>query len=183
LTSGTWEAPPENSAIQINNLGQIVGQSGTPDGFVHAFLWKHGMITDISTLSEDRPISQALGINKKGQIVGFSQDANSDESSSIALLWQDGELTNLNTLIPADFPWFLEEAFSINDRGQIVGHIVNKGTGEIHGFLATPVQDDGNTASASSSGNDNYTPRVALPENVRGMLQRMRNPVGRQFSR
>jgi probable HAF family extracellular repeat protein len=98
-------------------------------------------MTDLGTLSDSRPISQALGINEKGQIVGFAQNASSDESSSIALLWENGRLMDLNTLIPADFPWFLEEAFSINDRGQIVGHMVNKATGEIHAFVATPIQE------------------------------------------
>ena len=159
---------------QINNRGQIVGQSGTPDGFVHAFLWENGIMSDLGTLPGS-PISQALGINEKSQIVGFAQDANGDESSSIALLWEDSVLIDLNTLIPADFPWFLQEAFSINDRGQIVGHMVDKRTGEIiHAFLATPVEG-GETAPTSALGNANYRPRVMLPENVRRVLEHRRS--------
>ena len=55
-----------------------------------------------------------------------------------AFLWQpaDGVLTDLNTLIPKDSPWYLESATSINNAGEIVGYgTIN---GSVHAFLATP---------------------------------------------
>ena len=85
-------------------------------------------------------------------------------------------LIDLNTLIPADFPWFLQEAFSINDRGQIVGHMVNKATGEIHGFLATPVPGS-ESATLAAPDSTSERPRVTLPENVRKFLQQRRASV------
>jgi probable HAF family extracellular repeat protein len=160
-----------NIAIQINNRGQIVGQSGRSDGFVHAFLWENGVMADLGALSGSHPISQALGINEKGQVVGFAQDANGDESSSIALLWQNGILTDLNSLIPADSPWFLQEAFSINDRGQIVGHMFNTTTGEVHGFLATPVPGS-ESAPPAAQGEIRESPTVILPGSIRQLLER-----------
>lgn len=167
---GNLGGPTGHTATQINNRGQIVGQSGTPDGFVHAFLWEDGVMTDLGTPSDSLPISQALGINDKGQVVGFAQDANGDESSSVALLWQDGILIDLNSLIPADSPWFLQEAFSINERGQIAGHMFNSSTGETHGFLATPVEVREDGARAERSGASR--PPVVLAENARQMLRR-----------
>jgi probable HAF family extracellular repeat protein len=158
-------------ANQINNRGQIVGQSGRPDGFVHAFLWENGVMTDLGTLPGS-PMSQALGINEKGQVVGFAQDANGDESSSIALLWENGSLIDLNTLIPADFPWFLQEAFSINDRGQIVGHMSNNATGEVHAFLATPVEGNEGTGPGEPRRTAG-TARPVIPENVRQILKKL----------
>jgi probable HAF family extracellular repeat protein len=46
-------------------------------------------------------------------------------------------MTDLNTLILSDSPWYLLEATSINDAGEIVGWgTIN---GNVHAFLATPV--------------------------------------------
>jgi probable HAF family extracellular repeat protein len=166
---GNLGGPTGHVATQVNSRGQIVGQSGRPDGFVHAFLWENGVMTDLGTLPGS-PISQALGINEKGQVVGFAQDTNGDEFSSVALLWQNGVLTDLNTLIPADSPWFLQEAFSINDRGQIVGHAFNASTGEVHGFLATPVPGSESTTAAPQA-QTSESPKVILPANVRQLLR------------
>jgi len=163
-----------NLASMINDQGQVVGQSGTGTGqFVHAFLWEGGKMQDLGTLPGS-PISQALGINNKGQIVGFAQDAAMDESSSIALLWQDGVLIDLNTLIPPDSPWFLEEAFSINDRGQIAGHMFNASTGEIHAFLATPISDEPNSTTQAATRAAHRPPATVLSPRVRILLRQAR---------
>jgi probable HAF family extracellular repeat protein len=77
-------------------------------------------------------------INNKRQVVGFSIPG--PLGSGRAFLWENGAMTDLNTLIPSDSPWYLLEATSINDAGQIVGW----GTidGNVHAFLATPVDSD-----------------------------------------
>ena len=73
---------------------------------------------DLGTLPGD-VASVANGINSKGQVLGGSVDM--DENSR-AFLWQNGVMTDLNTLIPADSPLFLIVAsgrhqFSRTDRG------------------------------------------------------------------
>ncbi len=83
------------------------------------------------------PGSLANGINNKGQVVGFSDDFN---GNTVALLWRNGVMTDLNTVIPPNSPLFLLEALSINDRGQIAG-FGQLSDGEHRGFLLTPCDD------------------------------------------
>ena len=118
---GTLGGAFGNIPFDINNEDQVVGQSDLPGDLTHhAFLWQRGVITDLGTIY-DLPVSVANGINNKGQVVGFSQDLNGDFSSTVAWIWQDGTMTDLNTLVAGDSPLFLIEALGINDRGQISG--------------------------------------------------------------
>ncbi len=124
-----------NLALNLNNQGQVVGQSDlSGDANFHAFLWtKQAGIEDLGTLTGDVN-SVALGINDSGEIVGLSLDANFDPHP---YLWQNGVMTNLNSLIPVNSPLFLLLACSINSSGEIVGLAVTS-TGAVHGYLATP---------------------------------------------
>jgi probable HAF family extracellular repeat protein len=129
-----------NIPFDINNKGQVVGQSDLPgDTLHHAFLWQKGVMTDLGSLSDALPTSQAIGINNQGQVVGFSNDAAGDDPSAVAVLWENGTITDLNTVIPAGSPLFLMEATSINDRGEIAGfgRLPNR-PDEHRGFLLTP---------------------------------------------
>ena len=56
----------------INNRGQVVGESYTASGELHAFLWQDGTMADLGTLGG--PFSNAEAINDRGQITGFSQN-------------------------------------------------------------------------------------------------------------
>jgi probable HAF family extracellular repeat protein len=123
-----------SGARGINNSGQVVGESLTdndPLGNGHAFLYSGGSIHDLGTLGGSR--SAAWAINNKGQVVGFST-TNRNSGYRAAFLWSDGVMTDLNTLLPANSGWYLENAQGINDQGQIVG----EGTapdGQPHAFL------------------------------------------------
>lgn len=123
-------------ALNMNGKGQVVGNSDLPgDTTNHAFLWTQetGM-QDLGTLPGD-VISAGLGINDSTQVVGVSLDANFNLR---AYLWQNGQMTALNDLIPADSRWDLMLACSINSSGEIAGLALNKDTGELHAFLAKP---------------------------------------------
>ena len=77
--------------------------------------------------------SYAFGINDSGQVVGRS-----DTSSRYAhaFLYSNGQMQDLNSLIPVGSGWILREAWGINTSGQIVGWgVIN---GHSRAFLATP---------------------------------------------
>jgi len=158
-----------NFAFDINNRGQVIGQSDLPgDTLHHGFLWQNGAMADLGNLP-GLPTSQAAGINNQGQIVGFSQDASGDDDTAVAVLWQNGTITDLNTLIPANSSLFLMEAVAINDHGQIAGW-GRLSNGEIRPFLLTPCNeaDQGCEDSAASA---TESPSGVLPDNVRETLR------------
>ena len=78
-------------------------------------------------------ISLAFGINDHGQVVGQSIGA----GGSRAFLWEDGVMTDLNTLAAPGSP-FLIYANDINDRGEIAGQGCDPCAGESFAIQATP---------------------------------------------
>jgi probable HAF family extracellular repeat protein len=172
-----------NIPLDINNESQVVGFSDLPgDSVIHAFLWtEEGDMQDLGTLSPDVN-SLALGINDKGQIVGDSCDV---FFSCRAFLWQNGTMTELNSLVHDPNAPFLENANSINSRGQIAGKTTVQGTPIADAFLAIPCDEehadtegceDRAERTSAATGETSQRPRVVLPENVRKLLQRRLNP-------
>jgi probable HAF family extracellular repeat protein len=156
--------------VDINNWGQVSGVSYLAgDTNYHAFLWTWGHMTDLGTLPGDVN-SSGDGVNDWGQVVGGSFTA----TTSRAYIWQNGVMTDLNTLIPANSPLYLLEATgTINDTGQIAGIALQISTGDTHAFLLTPVYGhDAEFATASAP-----RPRVILPENLRNQVQ-LHRPFG-----
>jgi len=130
---GTLPGGHGSSARAINDRGQIVGFSDTDDG-VRAFLYANGAMQDLGTLGSDP--SEASGINNNGDVVGAS---NVTAHKRHAFLWRDGRMVDLNDLLPKGSPWIILNAFSINDRGQIVCTARSK-TEPLHLLLLTPQQ-------------------------------------------
>jgi probable HAF family extracellular repeat protein len=128
-----------NMAFAINNQGQVSGASAQKGNTnLHAFRWsKETGLRDLGTLPGDLN-SAGLAINDRGDIVGGSIDGPVMTGNPRAYLWQNGVMTDLNTLIQANSPFaVLLIAFSINSRGQIAGFGVTN-AGDVHAFLATP---------------------------------------------
>jgi probable HAF family extracellular repeat protein len=158
-----------NTPIAINNEGEIAGFSDLPGDMsggvltpnFHAVLWtKDHVIHDLGTLPGDN-LSEATGINDKGQIVGVSFP------SSHAFIWQHGVMTDLNTLIPPDSPLALISTGDIDDRGEITGQacVVSHGacTSETPAFLAIPdCQWD------PSAGTSSELRTLSVPDSIRG---------------
>jgi probable HAF family extracellular repeat protein len=57
-------------------------------------------------------------------------------------------MTDLNTLISPESPYYLALASAINNAGEIVGLAVDQRTGDTHAFLATPAGDGANPLPA-----------------------------------
>ena len=127
-------------ALSINNRGQAVGAAALPGNTTgHAFLWskKLGHMLDLGTIPGD-VVSAALGINDEGNVVGASSDS---DGNPRAFLFSKGTMRDLNSLVPPDAPIYMLIPYAINSEGQVAGFGVT-GTGEIHGFLASPCAID-----------------------------------------
>ena len=129
-----------NIALDINDRGHVVGTSSLapdsrPFSKIHGFLWtkEHGM-RDLGTLAGD-VASVATNINEAGEVVGVSAD---DVGNTRAFYWRDGNMVDLNTLVPDDSDLYLLFAQAIAPSGAIVGFGVHKETGEIHAFRLIP---------------------------------------------
>jgi len=108
-----------STANWINDAGDVVGAADIPPAF-HAFLWRHGVMTDLGTLGSG-PCSGALGINSRRQVVGGSGDCALDLTSH-AFLWENGQIIDLNIFnYPGSGLQQLMFGYNINDRGEIVG--------------------------------------------------------------
>jgi probable HAF family extracellular repeat protein len=132
------------AANAINDAGGVTGVATTSEEIsppaarqvYEAFLWKHGVMSDLGTTKGDR-CSVGYSINNRSQVVG---GAGICHGALDAFLWDKGSMMNLNDLIPpsATHLWL---AFNINDQGDIVavGHLPN---GNQHEYLLVPNSPD-----------------------------------------
>ena len=132
-----------NTPMAINELGDVVGFANTKPGAgfsLHAFFSSHmgGAPIDLGVLYAGDTVSQALGINNRGQVVGLSCGANGCRG----FLWQDGAMTDLNKLA-LDYNGLIEDAQDINDLGQITGQAHDSASGNLVSFKATPIGHSG----------------------------------------
>lgn len=141
-----------NTPTAINSRGQVVGfgnQAGSAASAFNpvAYYWDkaHG-IQSINPIGTDTN-SWAWGINLQGQVVGESFDAAGP--SARAFLYQNGVITDLNTLIQANSSLYLLLANDINDAGEIVGYATDATTNSTVAFLAVPVSGGKNGAAGS----------------------------------
>lgn len=141
LTGATtaWSAPPtagwtsvdlgtlggaQTEPRDVNDKGQVVGRSQTPDGAWHAFLWQDGVMT---ALAPDAQSSIALEINNKGDVAGYVQPAGTVESRAVR--WSGGTATVLT-----DVDGY---ALQVNERGQVAGAVDDPATGNRSPFVWT----------------------------------------------
>ena len=135
---------PGGAAYAINEHGAAVGYVSSADGTtIVASVWPNGAnggVTTIPILPGDGA-AFATGVNNRGQVVGSTFNS---QGWSHGFIWQDGVLTDLNTLIPDDSNLFIIAASNINERGQISGMatvLTGPGAGKIHAILLTPANE------------------------------------------
>lgn len=128
-----------SGASAINDSGTVVGTSATFTGPSRAFVYTNGAMQSLGTLStEPYAESYAQDINDSGDIVGAGSSAGGVNPR--AMLFTDGTMYDLNTLVPTNSGFVLNWAYGINDVGQIVG-CGTTSTGQTHGFLLTPIPE------------------------------------------
>lgn len=105
--------------VAINDYGQVVGWNS--DGQMHAYLWDRGVLTNLHDDPSIKGVtSDAWDINQKGWIVGEAQFNISHPEE--AALWRNGKAENL---LGAFYGRPQSTAFAVNNRGQIVGYVVD----------------------------------------------------------
>jgi probable HAF family extracellular repeat protein len=112
----------------INSSGVLSGGYSMADKEPHAFLYNNGVYT---TLRGDVK-SGASDINDRGQVVGWY-------GNSSAYLYDNGNFTDLNTLIDPSLGIKIDDALFINNKGQIVTYANYRGEGRV--FLLTPIPE------------------------------------------
>jgi len=151
-------------AYSINNGGQIVGTVVSADNSNQTgALWQNQTLITLGLLPGDAG-GIATGINNKGQVVGSNWDSTFHWSH--AFIWQNNVMTDLNTLFPDSINLRATMANKINERGQISGMaVVRRGPhkGEIHAFLATPVNQ---SVGRSVADVEPTRPESNLPANI-----------------
>ena len=103
----------DSSGEAINSWGDIVGSAWTAPNAAAQFVNDHPLRWRLLV-----PVFQRQWKNH-------------------AVIYKGGKAQDLNTLISVDADWTLEEAKSINNRGQIVGSGLHHG--QERAFLLTPI--------------------------------------------
>lgn len=126
INLGSFELLSRSEAFAVNDSDIAVGAavngvtpSNTP--IRRAARWEIvGGVPQIQDLgSLGLTFSEAMDINNDGVIVGFA--TNISGLPQIAWIWENGVMTDLNTLVNLPPGWVLNSAQSINNRGDIVG--------------------------------------------------------------
>ncbi len=135
---GLLEGDEDGGAAAINSSGQIVGSSGRTDpetyeSFYRAFLYSNGAMTAIPVPSTE---VYAGDINDSGTVVG-SMRAGGGFSNFHGWIYVDGEVKNLNHLIPQGSGLHIAYANAINNAGQIAATAFDA-QGHYHAVLLTP---------------------------------------------
>ena len=129
----------------INDKSEIVGyyQDVVSSGGLvnHGFIYSKGIYTTLYDPFAISPSAStgtangtaALGINNKGQVVGYYFDSNAHANG---FLYSEGKYTTLDDPLGIDGT----VATGINDKGQIVGYYQGDSSNPhgIHGFEANP---------------------------------------------
>jgi probable HAF family extracellular repeat protein len=137
---GVLPGEQDSGASAINNLGQIVGTSGSMDPDTYevtsrAFLYENGAMTALPVPSWE---AYASDINDNGVIVGTMRAAGGF-SKYHGWIYADGVVTNLNSLIPTGMGLHIAYAYGINSAGQIAG-VAYDAQYRYHAVLLTPAE-------------------------------------------
>ena len=130
-----------SQANDINDLGQVAGESQTGNGESHAFLWKNNgrPMLDLGTFGGKA--STAAALNASGQVTGQSNLLG--DAAAHAFIWKNNgaPMVDLGTLGGAS-----SAGQALNDSGQVMGVSTTR-SGDKHAFLwrndGTPMIDLG----------------------------------------
>lgn len=139
------------SALGCNENNEVVGFYRDALFVEHSFVYRNGAMVDLGPPLPGNTQSHANAINDHSIIVGRTFWSEVIYSTRVdhntAVIWRDGKMIDLNTLIPSDSGWYLLSAIDINNVGQIVcsGTRADFSTGELiltpNGISPPPATD------------------------------------------
>ena len=120
-------APFGNALTPINNANQVVDTGNCSDPSAQlpcTDVWQNGTITSLAQCD-----CTTFGLNNSSQIVGqaYRIPGLPPSPGGHAFLYANGQVYDLNALLPSGSGWVLTNALAINDAGQIIG------TGQLNG--------------------------------------------------
>lgn len=135
---GTLGAELWNTPTDINQRGDIVGFAGVPQSSggvqVHAFAWTRAGGIQALPREPDDAQTEAWSVNERRQTVGLANGPNGLR----AVLWQNGEMLDLNDIVQRGYRSHLFVARGINDLGVITGQSRGE-DGVLRTFVAIPL--------------------------------------------
>ncbi|MDB6032564.1 MAG: hypothetical protein JWM16_2902 [Verrucomicrobiales bacterium] len=114
-------------AMDINNLGEVVGISEAAQNQTHPVMWSDGIATDLRTFP-GLAMSQPTGINDLSHICGVAEVALTNQLGGYignfthACLLRDGYVHDLGTLSGAEN----SNAYAVNNFDEVIGICVTK---------------------------------------------------------
>jgi probable HAF family extracellular repeat protein len=135
-----------SNAWAINEAGDVVGSVGVPENgglpyLWHAFVYSGGVMKDLGNLVPDG-LSSAYDINNKGEAVGRADTAN----GSRGVLYANGTIAVLESLIDPVDGWTVENANGINDLHQIAATACKLGVCYAVRLDLAPIPEPGQVA-------------------------------------
>jgi probable HAF family extracellular repeat protein len=86
---GTVEGDSSSYAFSVNDKDQVVGISADINGYLHAFVWQDGIMTDLNKVIQhgfNLGLIEAFDINNRGEIIGLAAlDLNDEDHAFLAI--------------------------------------------------------------------------------------------------
>jgi uncharacterized membrane protein len=128
----------------------------------HAFLWKHGVMTDLGLVAPG-PCSTAIGVNSKDQVIvdtGICNVGGGPPGFS-----EHGQpMVDINTLVLPGSDLQVVSTFSINERGEIAG-LGALSDGDVHAVVLVPQGDCDDECEARISASQHSAAATGLNPN------------------
>jgi probable HAF family extracellular repeat protein len=148
-----------SDARAVNEAGLIVGSADpTADllDWQNAAMWEDGVLAYLPDLGDFGGVNEswARDVNDHGTIVGSAIEPGGGVR---AVIWRDGDVVDLNALIPPASGWTLANAHAISNDGRIVGEGFTPGG--IKPYVLVPDSDGGfEVYAAGCAGSGGFTP-------------------------